>query len=143
MRHLLFIAVMGSGLGLTGCGPAVVVEAEGDSKPPLTRGNDPVDIKSASLSGDILELSLSYTGGCERHSFWLEWDGIFLTSSPVQVPIVLGHDARGDRCEALPSETRRFDLTPLKEAWRQGHQQTEGSMSIRIQGTPHSVLYTF
>jgi hypothetical protein len=143
MRRLLFIAVAWVGLGLLGCGPIIVEEVEGDPKPLLSSGTDPVEIKGISVAGDVLELELSYGGGCEEHTFWLEWDGAFLESHPVQSRLVLRHEARGDGCMALISGTRRFELTPVKEAWRQGYQRTEGTISLHVEGAPGSVLYTF
>ncbi len=143
MRRLLFIAGVWAGLGLLGCGPIIINDVEGDGKPLLSSGRAPVDIKGVSVEGDFLELELSYAGGCEKHSFWLEWDGLFLESYPVQARVILGHEDRNDGCKAIVSEKRRFDLTPFKEDWRRGYQQTEGTMSIHVKEAPRAVLYTF
>ncbi|ATB41699.1 hypothetical protein CYFUS_007169 [Cystobacter fuscus] len=143
MRRLLFIAGVWAGLGLLGCGPIIIDDAAGDGKPLLSSGGAPVEITGVSVEGDFLELELSYEGGCEEHSFWLEWDRLFLESAPVQTRVVLGHEGRNDGCKTPVSDKRRFDLTPLKEEWRRGYRQTEGSMSILVEGAPRSLLYTF
>ena len=71
------------------------------------------------LTGDILEISVSYGGGCEEHDFDLIFDGLFLESYPVIAPTLLSHDSHDDPCEAWITEILFFDLTPLKEYYFQ------------------------
>ncbi len=144
MRQGLLIAVLGVGLGLFGCGP-IVLEEEDQPMPVLSLGKDPFTLQSVSVSGDFLEVETSYGGGCEKHSFWVEWDGAFLESLPVQARLVVRHEARNDRCLALiGSDKRRFDLSPLKESYRRGYREQQGSIVLRVQDAPAgSVVYTF
>ena len=72
-----------------------------------------VDASSARLDGDSLRVAVAYSGGCERHTFqplsqsmggaWTLW---------------LVHDANGDGCEALVTDTLAvgFGLVPDEAA---------------------------
>lgn len=69
------------------------------------------------VTDDILNIDVSYSGGCEEHDFNLIWDGSFLKSSPAQAEVYLSHDAKGDSCEAEISKSLSFDLTPMKSVY--------------------------
>lgn len=40
-----------------------------------------------------------------------------MESNPVQVRLVLSHDARDELCDAAFGRTLRFDLRPIREAY--------------------------
>lgn len=83
---------------------------------------DPYAILVAAVDGDALELALEYSGGCAAHAFTLCWpEQAFRESEPVQAALELLHDDRGDACDALVSETRSFDLAPLRQAYVDGY----------------------
>ncbi len=61
---------------------------------------------------------MSYSGGCETHSFRLCWpEPSFMESEPVQTNLEIIHDGPPDPCDAYPTEVVSFDLSPLKAAW--------------------------
>jgi hypothetical protein len=55
-----------------------------------------------------------------------------MESAPVQTVGWFTHDGRDDPCDALPTETRGFDLGPLIEAYRSFYPQTLPNERIRI-----------
>lgn len=78
--------------------------------------SDPFDLKSIILKGDSVEVSVAYSGGCERHSFEVIWDGAVAKTNPPQINLFIKHHANGDGCEAYISEKLTFSLTALTES---------------------------
>ena len=76
---------------------------------------DNAQIKSAVISSDVLTMVAQYGGGCTRHEFKLFGSKRILESFPPQVDIALSHNANGDACKALITDSLRFSLTPLRE----------------------------
>ncbi len=76
-------------------------------------GSDPLTITDAAIEGDELTIGVSYAGGCEEHEYRLFWDEVVIETHPSTVDLVLFHDANGDTCEALVSETILFDISEL------------------------------
>ena len=75
---------------------------------------DPVLIREAFVDGDCLQLTLSYSGGCEDHTIDLARMHPWTTSSSTISTFEIRHNANGDLCEASFTKELRFDLTPLK-----------------------------
>lgn len=69
-----------------------------------------IKIENGELSGE-----LSYAGGCENHDIQLYGFMDIMESQPPQMRVQFSHNANNDNCEALISETKKFDLTPLNE----------------------------
>lgn len=84
---------------------------------------DPLDIVSMTINGDLLTLSLTYSGGCQDHEFELCWDGMFVETNPAQnvfqmeTEIELGHNSFQDECDAIISQELEYDLTGLKQSY--------------------------
>lgn len=57
----------------------------------------------------IIEVDVSYGGGCQEHSFQLEI-GMCLESHPVQCFAELKHNSNGDTCEAYLGQTLEFSM---------------------------------
>lgn len=94
----------------------------------------PVEVVSAAVSGDSLDVTVAYSGGCMEHRFALCWpDQSFMESEPVQVRLEVFHDDPGDDCEAYPSEQVSFDLTPLRDAWRSAYGAQSGSIIVHLE----------
>lgn len=74
-------------------------------------GDDFVAISSSGLKGDKLILMLINGGGCQQHTFQLNWDGTF----PAQAVLELSHNANGDTCKAIIRERLQFDLSVIIE----------------------------
>lgn len=101
---------------------------------------DPVDIGQATMMADVLQLEVSYGGGCETHEFRLCWNEKFRESQPVQVALTLQHDANGDTCEAYLHEELEFDLAPLKAAYMSAYGREHGAIQLVV---GEGVLYEF
>ncbi|MFX1535532.1 MAG: hypothetical protein ACFFDI_15000 [Promethearchaeota archaeon] len=104
---------------------------------------DPLSISSIELNNDILNAKVSFSGGCKGHNFALIASRGFMESDPVQINVLLSHDAHNDLCEAWITEDLAFDLSPLKEAWQQAYQQTSGTIIIHLEGGEESISLTY
>ena len=81
----------------------------------LTGGEktDRFTLKSVKIDDDelVMYIEVSYGGGCAKHTFELIWPDIILGIYPPQFSIVLNHQANGDTCKALLTQTLKIDLT--------------------------------
>lgn len=118
--------------GLPGTDEVAVCEAE---------HLDGYDLDGLAVTGDDLEISVGYGGGCEEHTWQLCWGGTFMESDPVQVALTLGHDANNDSCQAYLSETLVFGLEPLKQSWIDAYGASTGTIVINLDGG--STSYSF
>ena len=75
--------------------------------------NDPFTVKSASIKGDVLSLKVSYSGGCNDHEFKAITNRTYMKSMPPKLGITIEHNANGDMCKALKTETLTFNLVPI------------------------------
>ena len=107
-------------------------------------GTDAYTLNSATITDDTLNISVSYSGGCEDHQFTLVVSEAFLESFPVQLPVSIAHDANGDTCEAYPTESYRFDLTPIKTMYQKAYRQEAGTIVLRLKDAPEgNLIYEF
>ena len=97
----------------------------------ITLDADVASITKISIEGDLLQLMVTYSGGCENHTFKLYGSRNFAESLPPQVNLFLSHNANGDVCEALMGEDLVFDFSPLKKAYRNAYQD-DGPVVLRI-----------
>ncbi len=74
---------------------------------------DPLTITGVAVTVNTLRIGVQYSGGCGDHLIDLYSDGTILISEPGQITLRLSHDANGDDCESLVSDTLEFDLTTL------------------------------
>ena len=95
-----------------------------------------------SITGDVLTLNVSYSGGCEPHEFTLVTSGVFLESNPVQLQAVLAHNANGDSCERWVTETYHFNVSALKAQYQKAYRTETGTIVLGIKGIL-AVEYTF
>jgi hypothetical protein len=121
----------------TGAGTVILTE-----NPDRWR-HDPYELMSARIEGDTLHATVQYGGGCADHEFALLVVPIFLESYPVQMSGSLAHDAKGDPCRALVSSDLRFDLSPIKAAYRSAYGVRSDTVHLRIADWPDAVVYTF
>ena len=114
------------------------------SEAPQRWGQDAFVLNTAAITGDTLELSLSYAGGCARHVVTLVVSELFRESDPVQLPVFLAHDANGDSCEAWLTQEYEFDLTPVRNRYHQAYGDGPGRMVLLLEGAPDGMLlYVF
>ena len=107
-------------------------------------GTDEYALNSATITDDTLNISVSYSGGCENHQFTLVASDTFLESFPVQLHVSLVHNANGDTCEAYPTENYRFDITPIKTMYQEAYQQEAGIIILRLKDAPDgNLVYEF
>lgn len=74
---------------------------------------DPVNIQAFSITGDSAYITLSYPGGCSRHTFEVIWSETYSQTYPPATDLLVIHDAHDDACEALITETISFDMGNL------------------------------
>lgn len=126
-----------------GIAPVIVHEGH-----PIEGGPaDPVEILDAKLDAPFLDVTVRYGGGCARHDFDLIVASGWMESQPVQIDVALAHDAHDDPCDALPTETVRFDLTPLREDYAASYGSGSGAMVIHLEpasgGSRTTVAWSF
>ncbi|HBH97031.1 MAG TPA: hypothetical protein DDX89_04475 [Candidatus Omnitrophica bacterium] len=95
---------------------------------------DPFELMSVRIDGDVLVCQVSYVGGCAAHQFASSWWIGFRESDPVQADVGLVHDAGGDACRDTITETLRFDLMPMKEAYKGNDQAKHGRIAVGVRG---------
>lgn len=89
-------------------------------------------VNYAEFDTNILNIEVSFPGGCKEHQFYLiAWD-YFLESYPVRANLLLSHNANSDSCEAWVTSKLSFDMTPLKQEYFKLYRGTSGSIILRI-----------
>lgn len=73
----------------------------------------PFDLNQITLTGDSVEVSVAYSGGCEQHTFEIIWNGVITGTNPPAIDLIIQHNANGDSCKAHITETLTFPLTAL------------------------------
>ncbi len=107
-------------------------------------GTDEYTLNSVSITGDTLNVSVSYSGGCEIHQFTLVVSDTFLESFPVQLHAYLAHNANGDTCEGYPTDNYRFNLTPIKTLYQNAYRQEAGTIVLHLRDAPEgNLIYEF
>jgi hypothetical protein len=85
---------------------------------PTSWPGDPFQIQDAAVAGHMLQVRLSYGGGCRTHDVKaVAWNG-WMESNPVQVRVFLSHEDFDDPCDAWITRDYQFDLIPLKLAYQ-------------------------
>lgn len=86
----------------------------------LTPGKEPLDwndmftIQNVSLTNNLLQIEVSYGGGCKPHEFVLYSDCKLIENQPPTLKFALLHNANEDVCKALMTETLVFNLKPAE-----------------------------
>ena len=88
---------------------------------------DPIAIDSGRIERDTLVLSVSHGGGCAEHEYALVATNGWMESLPVQLGVILAHDAKGDICKALLLRKLKFDLAPARAAYLAAYSRGTGS----------------
>lgn len=90
-------------------GEAIITDAN-----PIAFQIHPYTLDSMSIDGYIMNVSVTYSGGCENHYFQLFMSpALFAYSDPPQADLYLRHSGRDDLCEAIVTRHLRFDLRPI------------------------------
>ncbi|MBX7093970.1 MAG: hypothetical protein K1X56_04560 [Flavobacteriales bacterium] len=104
----------------------------------ITADHDPFTIDTVTLSGDILSITVSYSGGCKEHQFDLAFNGMYKKSMPVQAAIFLLHENNGDACRALLTKTYRFNIKSIRNP-----ANGPGTVILTLQGWKERITYTY
>ncbi|MFZ5554947.1 MAG: hypothetical protein ACOZCO_17685 [Bacteroidota bacterium] len=97
-----------------------------------------VTITKAEISGDILTIDVSYSGGCEEHEFKLYFNGMYMKSLPPKITLVLYHNHKGDACRSIVDKKLKFDLTPVREKGK-----TTGEIMVKVYGLENAMSYKY
>jgi hypothetical protein len=92
---------------------------------------DNAQIRSAVISSDVLTIVAQYGGGCKHHEFKLFGSKRFLESNPPQADVFLSHQANGDACKALITDTLRFSLIRLRDVYQSSY-GNKGTLLLRL-----------
>ncbi len=71
-------------------------------------------IEELLIQNEILEIRLTYSGGCAQHQFKLYTCQQYQKSLPPKLPLMLIHDTGGDACREIKQETVLFNIEDLK-----------------------------
>jgi len=71
-------------------------------------------IEESLIQNEILEIRLTYSGGCAQHQFTLYTAQQYQKSLPPKLPLFLMHDTGGDACREIKQETLLFNIEDLK-----------------------------
>ncbi|MBD3240724.1 MAG: hypothetical protein GF331_09085 [Chitinivibrionales bacterium] len=90
-----------------------VVMLTPDLRVPMYR--DPARIEETHISDSRLIVKVTYSGGCAAHTFGLYAETALMESLPPIARVYLSHNANGDLCESMNTETLVFDITAFEE----------------------------
>lgn len=115
------------------------------SKPPKhavlgdnTQNSSPTTIYDAKLNGNILILSIGYTGGCATHTFDLVGSEMISKSLPPIRSINLIHKANNEECKRAMYDTLYFDITNL------AYKKEAGSViKLNLADWKEQIVYTY
>jgi hypothetical protein len=82
--------------------------------------NPSTTISNAELDGNILKLTVSYSGGCEDQVFDLVGDEVIMKSFPPKRSITLVRNSKGDVCREYITKELSFDLSELSYQKKNG-----------------------
>jgi hypothetical protein len=100
--------------------------------------SDLIQITDVSVKGNIMSINVSYSGGCQEHSFQLIGSANIAKSLPPIRSVKLVHNANGDACRELKEDILEFDITDL------AYVKTSGSVIyLTINGWKDRIEYTF
>ena len=117
----------------------VVIDSNGTEE----WGTDDFELSAASITGDTLAVTVSYSGGCKAHQLTLVSPGLFLESNPVQLVVALAHNANGDSCEAWLTQDYFFRIAPIKTLYQEAYLQDSGTIVLLLKDAPDELVYEF
>jgi hypothetical protein len=147
MKTFLFSAgivlLLGCGTKkIHGDGAGQIIQMKAD-KGTATLGKAPMDtqpvkITGATIDGNTLVVSVSYSGGCQEHQFDLVGSEAISKSLPPQRSVRLVHSGERDLCKALILRTLKFDIKEL------AYEQEAGSTIIlHLEGWDTDLKYIY
>jgi len=102
------------------------------------KNNSSTEISNAVMNGNILKLTVSYSGGCEEQEFDLVGNEMIMKSLPPKRSIVLVRDSKGDACRECITKQLYFDVSELS------YQKKAGSeIMLQLSGFEGEIRYAF
>lgn len=95
-------------------------------------------IEDVVLKGNVIYISISYSGGCEDHFFDLMGNQNISKSLPPLRSVKLIHTGKTDSCRELITKTLEFDISNL--AYKK---ETGSEIVLNIEGWKEAVRYVF
>jgi hypothetical protein len=103
-----------------------------------SKDNPLTEISNAELDGNILKLTVAYSGGCEDQVFDLVGNEMIMKSFPPKRNMTLVRDSKGDACREYITKELLFDLTELS------YQKKNGSeIILQLNGYDKEIRYVF
>jgi len=100
--------------------------------------SDQTTITGVKLEGNVLTLNVEYSGGCQDHSFEFVGSAAIMKSLPPKRSVKLVHNANGDTCRELVTETIKFDISTLAVT------ETSGSeIILLLDGVKDPISYVY
>ena len=100
--------------------------------------SDPIEITAVRVEGNTMFIDMSYTGGCEEHTFEVIGSEMISKSLPPIRSVQLIHAAKGDQCKKIVEETLIVDISKL--AYKQEHGST---IFLLVNALKNRIEYTF
>ena len=98
----------------------------------------PVKIESASIEGNTLTLTISYSGGCVDNTFEFQGSTSISKSLPAIRPCLLLRKGSVDNCKALIKRELKFDISELAYKKEAGNE-----IMLTIDGYEGKLSYKF
>ena len=116
---------------------AIIIDSSSDTTKKESTSDD-FKILDAKIIGNYLHLNISYSGGCEKHSFKIIGDLLLSKSLPPIRSVELFHFGNGDACKKLITEELIIDVSEL------AYKQEEGSeIYLSLNGWNEKISYVF
>lgn len=100
--------------------------------------SDPFTIEDVQLNGNYLEITASYSGGCEAHQFEFIGSRAIMKSYPPKRAVQLIHHANEDHCRQYITQKIRVDLRKMVDVEKAGNK-----MYLLLEGWKDEILYTY
>jgi hypothetical protein len=116
---------------------AIIIDSSSD---PTKKENnsDAIKILDAKISKNQLLLNVSYSGGCEKHSFKIIGDLLLSKSLPPIRSVKLIHYGNNDACKKLIIENLVIDISDL------AYKKEDGSeIYLSLNGWDQKIPYVF
>jgi len=100
--------------------------------------SDELSINSVIISGNILIINVTYSGGCNEHSFDMVGSQMVAKSLPPIRQIKLIHKNNGDLCKSLVTKTIIVDIREMADI-----QESGSEIILNLQGYQGRISYVF
>jgi hypothetical protein len=98
----------------------------------------PIEITGCKIEGNKMFLSVTYSGGCQEHSFKMIGSPSIAKSLPPIRSVQLFHQNNGDSCREFISKVIEIDIKAL------AYVQQKGSVIyLKVEGWEEQLTYTY